>query len=62
MLVEERPRWYNNQKRKSCAAEADVECLIDVLCYEADEESQDARDGEEDCADLFGEPLAFEVL
>lgn len=62
MSIEERPLRHHDQKRKSRAAEPDVQCLVDVLCDEAGEEGDDAGDGEEDGADCFGETLAFEVL
>ena len=62
MLIEQRPWRDYNQERESCAAKPDVECLVDVLRDEADEEGEDARDAEEGGADVFCEALAGEVL
>ena len=62
MLVEERPRWHDNEECKSCSTKSNVQCLVDVLCDEADKESEDARGIEHNDADRFGELLAFEVL
>lgn len=62
VLVEEGPRWDNNEERERCAAETDVHCLVDILRDEAGEEGYDTHDREQAIGDVLGEPLALEVL
>jgi len=62
MLIVERPRWHHRQERQRRAAQPDVQCLVDVLRAEADEEGDGAGEGEEGVGEEVGEALAFEVL
>lgn len=41
VLVVERPGWNDDEECQSSTGEANVERQLDVLCHEADEESQD---------------------
>lgn len=62
MLVEERPWRNNRQESESRPSQANVESLLDILTDNADEECNDARQGEKGVCDEFSETLSFEVL
>ena len=62
MLIVKRPRWHHHQKRQRCPAEPNVQCLVDILRAEADEEGDGAGEGEEGVGEEVGQALAFEVL
>jgi hypothetical protein len=38
MSVEERPWWYDEKEGKSGSTQADIECKLDILKKEADDE------------------------
>lgn len=62
MLVEERPRRHDHDKRECRPPETDVERLIDILGEEADEEGDCANEREEAICEIICETLPFEVL
>lgn len=62
MLIIKRPLGHHHQERQRRASKADVQCQVDVLGEEADEESDCAGEREEAVGDVLGEALAGEVL
>lgn len=62
LLIVPWPGRHDDQEGQRGAAEADVERVDNVLRGEADEEGDDAGDGEQQVLEEFGEPLALEVL
>lgn len=54
MRVEEGPWRDHDQESESCAAETDVECMVNVLRAEADEEGDDAGQCQEAICEEFG--------
>jgi len=62
ILIPEGPWRDRNEKSQSCAAEADIKCVVDVLCDEASEEGEDAGECEEEGAESFDAGFSLEVL
>lgn len=62
LLVVERPLRHHEEESQRRAAEADIECFVDVLGGEADYEGDDAGCDEEEGGEEVGEKLTAEVL
>lgn len=62
LLIVPWPGRHDDQEGQRCAAKANVERLDDVLRDVADEEGDDAGDGEQQVLEELGEALALEVL
>lgn len=60
--VEVGPLRHHDEERQRCAAEPDVECFVDVLRDEANEDGDDAGSDEEEGRKEVGEALAVKVL
>jgi len=56
-----RPRRHDGKQGHHQSRKPDVQGIVDVLCYEADEEGDDAEAGEKDVVDQGRQSLAFKV-
>ena len=62
MLVEERPRWHDDEECERGPTQSNVKRLVDVLRDKANKEGQDTRGIQHHNANQLGEFLTFEVL